>query len=141
MFYFLVRAFIFDFIYSFLVGLCITVIALPFLAFSNSDEPGQISSLISIVAGIVLCAIQGIMLAAAVVVALEIEPSRWSIAWYLAGFFFSVPIALTRSLGDPEQGGFAGVGILSSNLAYILSCLFPQYIPHVLGDTAVAFLL
>jgi hypothetical protein len=81
------------------------------------------------------------MLASAVVVALEMEPNRWDVAWYLVGFFFSVPIALTRSVGDPEQGGFAGVGILSANVAYILACVFPAYIPPVLGDTAIAFLL
>ena len=138
---FFFKAFVFDFVYSFLVGLVMTVVLLPFTVFSDSEEPGWISFSISLTSGILLCAVQGIMLASAVVFALKVEPSRWDIVWYLVGFFFSVPIALIRSLGDSRQGEFATAGILSADIAYVLACIFPAHIPLVLRDTAVALLL
>ena len=134
---FLLKAFIFSFLYSFLVGISIAIVAFPLLALSDSKEPGTTISVVSAITGIILCAIQGIMIAAAVVVALEIEPARWDFAWYLVGFCFSVPMALAGSAEKPEQR----FGILSSNISYILFCIFPQYIPPKIGDTAVSILL
>ena len=138
---FLIRVLIFDFVYSFAVGLVLLLVMLPFAALSKSDQPGPLSYVVGIPLGMALCAIQGIMVGAAVVVALQSDPSRWDPLWYVLGFCFSVPIALVRSLGDPQQSRFAGLGILSSNVAYVLACLIPQHIPPLLGNTAVRFLL
>jgi len=117
------------------------LVLLPFAALSKSEAPGPLSYAIGIPGGIVLCAIQGTMVAAAVVVALQSDPTRWAIVWYVLGFIFCVPIAIVRSLGDPEQSRFAGLAILSSNLAYIVACIAPQFIPPFLGNTAVWLLL
>ena len=139
---FLIRVLIFDFVFSFAVGVVLLVIMLPFAALSKSEQPGTLSYAVGIPLGMALCAVQGIMIAAAVVVAIHSDPSRWAPVWYVLGFAFSVPIAIVRSLGDPEQSDFAGlVAILSSNLAYVLACIFPQHIPPFLGNTAVRLLL
>ncbi len=81
------------------------------------------------------------MVAAAVVVSLQLQPGRWDPVWYGVGFMFSVPIALMKSFGDPQQGQFATFGMLASSLAYILACVFPAKIPSVLGDLAVRLLV
>ena len=88
-----------------------------------------------------VCAVQGIMIAAAVVVALQVDPERLAVLWYIVGFSFSVPIALIKSLNDPHQRSFSGFGILASNTVYVVACIFPEYIPPVLGNLAVKFLL
>ena len=141
MFVFLIKLTFFNFLYSFAVGLILTIVMLPMLALLKSERPGPLSYLFGILVGMPLCAIQGIMIAAAVVVALQLDPARWDPIWYILGFVFSAPIALVRSQGDPEQSAFSGLGILSSNIAYILACILPQYIPPFLGSTAVKLLL
>ena len=76
------------------------------------------------------------MLAAAVVVALQVDPNRWSVLWYIIGFGFSVPIAMVRS-----QSAFACFGIIASSISYVLACIFPAYIPPMLGNLAIKILL
>jgi len=132
---------IFDFVFSFVVGLVLLVVMLPLVALSKSDEPGPLSYVVGIPIGMAICTIQGLMIGAAVVVALQADPSRWAVGWYILGFSFSVPIALVKSLGDPQQAPFAGLGILASNVAFVGACIVPQYIPPLLGDTAVQILL
>ncbi len=137
---FILKLLIFDFAYSFLVGLILMAIMLPIIAISKQEEPGLIGYIIGIPIGLALCAAQGIIVAAAVVLSLQIDPNRWTIIWYLIGFGFSVPIAFVKGLNDPNQR-FLGFGILASNVSYILACIFPEHIPSVLGNFAMKFLI
>ena len=88
-----------------------------------------------------LCAVQGIMIAAAVVAALSVNPDRWSVLWYIIGFGFSVPVAVVKSLNDPYQSKFSGLGIAASNISYVMACIFPAHIPPPLANIAVKLLL
>ena len=141
MFIFIVRALVFDFVNSFVVGFVLMIVTLPFMAFSKSEKPGPLSYAIGIPVGITICAVQGIIIAAAVAVALQVDPNRWSVLWYIVGSFFSIPIAISRTYNTAYHSIVSDLGIIVSIISYVLACILPEYIPPMLGNMAIKFLL
>lgn len=129
MFRFLFALLVFDFLYSFAVGLILIGPALVLAALDARFGPTKSGSWISGLLGCTLCAIQGVIVAQAVEISLAADPARWDPLWWLIGFIFSVPIAQIKSLGDPLHAKNAWIAILASNVAYVCGLLkmFPSF--------------
>jgi len=118
---YLIKLLIFDFVYSFVIGIVLFVPSLLLVHFQGErklNEQNSPINLIFLLIGSLICAGQGIIIAKSVEFSLFNDPTRWHILYYLTGFLMSVPIALMKGLNDNKLNW---IGIVVSNLAYILT--------------------
>lgn len=118
---YLIKLLIFDFVYSFVIGIILFIPSLLVLLIqgekklSNQNSP---INFIFLLIGFIICAGQGIIIAKSVEISLLNDTTRWNILYYVTGFLVSVPIALMKGINDNKWNW---IGIIVSNLAFILT--------------------
>lgn len=138
---FLFRGIIFDVLYSFIVGGILLVLMLPFVVGEReSREPSGGSVIIGFLVGLPLCAVQGLIFAAAFTLAMEQDPSRIKALWWLIGAALSTPLALAANR-DPEQASFRTIGWLCAVGAFAVGTATDTVVPGFATQLADRFLI
>lgn len=139
---FIIKAVLFSMAYSFVAGLVVMALALPFAATLSEREPsgaiGRVIGGLLIVIVCIICAGQGAILAAAVELSLEAVPGRWKLLWYWVGAFSSIPSALTEGAQQMASNSSSTpttrIGIMIGPVFFVVFAIWPSLIPWPLAS-------
>jgi len=116
---YLIKLFIFNYLFSFIAGIAVIPFA---LLFGNSKSPDKkISTSLELIIGLLIVGLQSSIIAKATQLCLTLDPSRINILWYLIGFVFCTPLALTKREAQTE---YSWILVLASYVIYVVCLVF-----------------
>jgi hypothetical protein len=110
---------VFDFGYSFFMGLIVLIPSLLLIPFIKENEEKQNPILLAIgflIGGFLILG-QAFIISRATEISLLVDPSRSHFLWYLIGFCFSTPIALVKG---QSQNKYNWIGIPLAHVFYLI---------------------
>jgi hypothetical protein len=137
---FFFKVFVFNLLFSKLLGLALTPLVKQALSAQPSTgagtgSPQKISppDATAFVLLLALCFLQGLIVAAALGLSLQAHPDAWRPLWYLVGVGSFLPVSLAAYPKDDTRARTGQVlGYLGSLAGYILAAVWPGVVPGVL---------
>lgn len=114
----IIKLFIFNYAFSFFVGLITILPALILSTFlKQNKEPGIAIKVIGGLTAFIIVAAQSLIISRATELSLIADPSRITFLWYFIGFIFCTPLALTQK-GNQDDNTW--MLILGSYIIYLI---------------------
>ncbi|HEX8537157.1 MAG TPA: hypothetical protein VF664_06805 [Cystobacter sp.] len=135
---FFIKVFVFNVLLSKLLGLALTPLvkrALSEQPSAGAGSPQKLSTpdAIAFVLLLVLCFLQGLIVAGALGLSLQAHPDAWRPLWYLVGVGSFFPVSLAAYPKEDTRARTGQVlGYLGSLAGYILASVWPGVVPGVL---------
>ncbi|ATB36750.1 hypothetical protein CYFUS_002165 [Cystobacter fuscus] len=135
---FFFKVFVFNLLFSKLLGLALTPLVKKALSQQPSAGTGSPQKLsgpdaTAFVLLLALCFLQGLIVAAALGLSLQAHPEAWRPLWYLVGVGSFLPVSLAAYPKDDTRARTGQVlGYLGSLAGYILASVWPGVVPGVL---------
>ncbi|MBZ4411719.1 hypothetical protein OWM54_24840 [Myxococcus sp. MISCRS1] len=142
--WFTLKAYLFDVLYSYAVGLCFVAFALAASARSRkaarghdgdaatSEAARRTENVVITSVLFILCSVQGLILAGAVKASLETRPEAWWLLWYVVGFGAALPAGLSAVQRDKDNATSQSLCYLGAAGSYLAACMWTDLIPAML---------
>ncbi|MCP3059115.1 hypothetical protein LXT21_10060 [Myxococcus sp. K38C18041901] len=142
--WFTIKAYLFDALYSYAVGLVFVAFALAASARSqkaarrhdgdsaSSDASIQAENVVITSVVFLLCSVQGLILAGAVKESLATRPDAWWLLWYFVGFGAALPAGLSAVQRTEDNATSQRISYLGAAGSYLAACFWPDLIPSLL---------